>query len=197
MAVHIGGHLYRCMAEPRLHHLERQFEPAIEAPVDAHEGVEVAERVQALDTWASCPPPSSTPAAICAGQRPRSTIEFLCSMPLRLFAKTMSPDHSAKRRGGALLVCSSPSAATARYVRPPPTSCGRSCRSGPRAGGRGVRRPADRRRSNPQPAKLRGAQPGEDRGQKQGAPACGIGDDGELADDPLHPRPARGCRCRL
>ena len=36
------------MAEPRLHQLERQFEPAVNAPVDAPRGVEVAQAVQAL-----------------------------------------------------------------------------------------------------------------------------------------------------
>src|SRR5262249_27437663 len=37
----------RGMAETRLHHLERQFEPAIGAPVNAPRGVEVAQTVQA------------------------------------------------------------------------------------------------------------------------------------------------------
>ena len=48
MAVDVGGHLDRGVTEPRLHQLERQFEPAVDAAVDAPRGVEVAQRVQAL-----------------------------------------------------------------------------------------------------------------------------------------------------
>src|SRR5262245_11098311 len=36
------------MPEPRLHHLERQLEAAIDAPVDAPGGVEVAQAMQAV-----------------------------------------------------------------------------------------------------------------------------------------------------
>jgi hypothetical protein len=42
----VRAHLNRSVTEPRLHHLERQFEPAVDAPVDAPRGVEVAQRVQ-------------------------------------------------------------------------------------------------------------------------------------------------------
>src|SRR5438552_18980377 len=35
------------MAEPALHQLERQFEPAVDAPVDAPRCIEVAQRMQA------------------------------------------------------------------------------------------------------------------------------------------------------
>ena len=47
VAVGVRRHLDRGVTEPRLHHLERQLEPAVDAPVDAPGGVEVAEAVQA------------------------------------------------------------------------------------------------------------------------------------------------------
>jgi hypothetical protein len=46
MAVAIRGYLDRGMAEPALHHLQRQFEATIDAPVDAPRRVEVAQSVQ-------------------------------------------------------------------------------------------------------------------------------------------------------
>src|SRR6266540_4240329 len=48
MPVHVRRHLNRSVAEPRLHHLERQFEPAINAAVYAPRRIEVAQAVQAL-----------------------------------------------------------------------------------------------------------------------------------------------------
>jgi hypothetical protein len=47
MAVAVGCHLDRRVAEPRLHHLKRQFQTAIGAPVDAPRRVEMAQRVKA------------------------------------------------------------------------------------------------------------------------------------------------------
>src|SRR5262249_55641601 len=51
--VAVGRHLNRAMTKARLHHLEREFEAAIDAPVDAPAGVEMAQRVQA---WIFCLP---------------------------------------------------------------------------------------------------------------------------------------------
>ena len=48
MAVGVRRHLDRGVTEPRLHQLERQLEPAVDAPVDAPRGIEVAQAVQAL-----------------------------------------------------------------------------------------------------------------------------------------------------
>src|SRR5262249_25435818 len=47
VAVGVRRHLNRGVAEARLPPLERQFESAVEAPVDAPRGVEVPEAVQA------------------------------------------------------------------------------------------------------------------------------------------------------
>src|SRR5262245_49440864 len=46
VAVGVRRHLDRGMTEPRLHDLQRQFEPAVEASVDAPRGVEMAEAVE-------------------------------------------------------------------------------------------------------------------------------------------------------
>src|SRR4051812_33509380 len=48
VAVGVRRHLDRGVTESGLHQLERQFEPAVDAAVDAPRGVEVAEPVQAL-----------------------------------------------------------------------------------------------------------------------------------------------------
>ena len=55
------------MAKSRLHQLERQFEPAVDATVDAPRGIEMAQRVQA-PVFAL--PSLVTPAAIWAGLKP-------------------------------------------------------------------------------------------------------------------------------
>ena len=47
VAVAVGRHLDRGVAEPRLHHLERQLEAAIDAAVDAPRRIEVPQAVQA------------------------------------------------------------------------------------------------------------------------------------------------------
>jgi hypothetical protein len=46
MPVVVGRHLDGGMAETGLHHLERQFEAAIDAAIDAPARVEMPERVQ-------------------------------------------------------------------------------------------------------------------------------------------------------
>jgi hypothetical protein len=46
MPVDIRRHLNRGVTEPRLHHLERHFEPAVGAAVDAPGGVKVAQGVE-------------------------------------------------------------------------------------------------------------------------------------------------------
>jgi hypothetical protein len=46
MPVTVGGHLNAGMTEPALHHLDRQFEAAVFAAIDAPRGIEMAERVQ-------------------------------------------------------------------------------------------------------------------------------------------------------
>ena len=47
VAVGVGRHLDGGMSEPRLHHLERQLEPAVDAAVDAPGRIEVAQAVEA------------------------------------------------------------------------------------------------------------------------------------------------------
>jgi len=47
MPVHVRRHLDRGVAEPGLHHLQRQFEPAVGTAIDAPRGVEVAQAMQA------------------------------------------------------------------------------------------------------------------------------------------------------
>ena len=67
MAVDVRRHLDGGVPEPRLHHLERQFEAAVDAAVDAPRRVEVPQAVQAgvLRLAAAV----TTPAAICAGMQ--------------------------------------------------------------------------------------------------------------------------------
>jgi hypothetical protein len=47
VAVGVRRHLNRGVAEACLHYLERKLEPAIDAPVDAPGGIEVAEAMEA------------------------------------------------------------------------------------------------------------------------------------------------------
>ena len=46
MAITVGRHLNRGVAQAGLHDLERQFEPAVDFPVDAPRRIEVAQRVE-------------------------------------------------------------------------------------------------------------------------------------------------------
>ena len=86
VAIGVRRHLDRGVTEPRLHHLERQLEPAVDAPVDAPRGIEMAEACR--PGYFASPCRSTTPAATCAGCKPRSTMVLRCSMPPRLFGKT-------------------------------------------------------------------------------------------------------------
>ena len=47
VAVSVGRHLDGGMSEPRLHDLERQLKPAVDAAVDAPGRIEMAQAVQA------------------------------------------------------------------------------------------------------------------------------------------------------
>src|SRR5262249_27899753 len=55
MPVHIRRHLDRGVAEPCLHHLQRQFEAPVGAPVDAPRSIEVAQAMQAAVFRAAVP----------------------------------------------------------------------------------------------------------------------------------------------
>jgi hypothetical protein len=46
--ISVGGHRQRRMPESRLHRLERQLQPAIDAPIDAPARVEMPQAVQPL-----------------------------------------------------------------------------------------------------------------------------------------------------
>ena len=65
MPIAIGGDLDRRMPHAGLHHLDRRFEAAVFAAIDAPRGIEMAERVQ--PEYLADPFLAMTPAAICAG----------------------------------------------------------------------------------------------------------------------------------
>ena len=119
MPVPIRRHRDRGVTEAGLHKLERQFESAVDSAIDAPADVEVPESVQARIL--RLPALVTTPAAICAGCRPRRTMfRWLWTRPVRLANTRSSGPLGQARRAHA---ASRPQGeAAARCARRPRTS---------------------------------------------------------------------------
>src|SRR5215472_9345290 len=168
------------MPEPGLHHLKRQFEAAVGAAIDTPRGVEVAQRVQAgiLGSALAIDHASGElrrlqtvlDDAVAVLDAAEAVREHEVQTVARA-RETMRAQHVHKlgrQRDGAL----------ARLrLRTPDLAVAVSALAHVKLNALEVDV------LPPQPAKLRGAQAGEDRGQEQRPPARGVGDDGEGVDD--------------
>ena len=137
MAVAVCRHLHRGVTEPGLHHLERQFEPAIDPPVDAPGGIEMPQAVQAgVFRLARCCDDAGGNL-----RRMEAAIDDV-GMAFDTAAAVGEDEPELALWAGELrspATCSTPWAAVARCARRPPTWAGRFCCNDRRAGGREAR----------------------------------------------------------
>jgi hypothetical protein len=139
MAVTVRRHLDRGVPQARLHHLERQFEPAIDAAVDAPRRIEVAQAVQAPILCAPTMLVGDAGGDLDRNESTPNDVEIIGDFAVAI-RKRRDRDAPSGKPASTRAALSPPSVIAERLARPPPTWGARSSCTDRPAGGHEARR---------------------------------------------------------